>query len=164
MDGMTMTGTLLEALDAVVWEGLATAHPVDSVDDVSRALRRLALTSTAATEEDCYPLYSLITREGRATPTATAVALPFVVALAADPALSTAVRVELIELLVALQAPEVMGFDWTQARALLADPQPAVRREALPLAEGGSDSCSNGGGRRPTRRSASRCCSPSARR
>ncbi|MFJ9948212.1 hypothetical protein [Kitasatospora sp. NPDC091207] len=126
----------LEALDAVVWDGLATGNPVDSVDDVSQALRRLALAGAEATEEDCYPLYSLVTREGHETPSATAVALPFVVALAADPAMATGIRVEIVELLVALQAPALVGFDWTGARALLADPEPAVRREALPLAGG----------------------------
>ncbi|MFD7591984.1 hypothetical protein ACFV6D_03005 [Kitasatospora sp. NPDC059812] len=133
---MTMTGKSLEALDAVVWEELATGNSVDSADDVSRALRRLALAGAEATEEDCYPLYSLVTKEGRETPSATSVTLPFVVALAGDPAMSTGVRVELVELLVALQAPALVGFDWTGARALLADPEPAVRREALPLAGG----------------------------
>ncbi|WP_406210455.1 hypothetical protein OH807_40735 [Kitasatospora sp. NBC_01560] len=131
-----MTGMLWEALDAVEWEGLATGSPVDSVDDVARALRGLALAGAEATEEDCYPLYSLVTSEGCETPSVTAVALPFVVALAADPTLSTGVRVELVELLDALQAPALAGFDWTEARALLADPEPAVRREALPLAGG----------------------------
>lgn len=136
VDGMTMTGMSLEALDAVVWEGLATGNPADSVDDVSRALRRLAVAGAEATVEDCYPLYSLVTGEGCETPSATAVALPFVVALAADPAMSTGVRVELVELLVALQTPASVGSDRTGARALLADPEPAVRREALPLAGG----------------------------
>ncbi|MFE7561971.1 hypothetical protein [Kitasatospora sp. NPDC057500] len=131
-----MTGTLLEALDAVAWEGLETGDPGESARDVSRALRRLALAGAAATGDDCYPLYSLVTREGRETPSATAVALPFVVAMAADPAMSTDARLELIELLVALQAPALAGLDRTQARALLADPLPAVRREALPLAGG----------------------------
>ncbi|MEV0536345.1 hypothetical protein [Kitasatospora sp. NPDC050463] len=136
VDGMTMTGMSLEALDAVVWEGLATGNPGDSVGDVSRALRRLALAGAEATKEDCYPLYSLVTREGCETPSVTAVALPFVVALAADPAMATNVRGELVELLVALQEPPLVGFDWTGARVLLADPEPAVRREALPLAGG----------------------------
>lgn len=134
VDGMTVTGISLEALDAVVWEGLEKGHSIHAVEDVPRALRQLALAGAEAREEDCDPLYCLVTREGCATPSATAVALPFVVALAADPAMGA--RVALVELLVALQAPDLAGEDWTGAWALLADPQPAVRRAALPLAAG----------------------------
>ncbi|WP_030276820.1 hypothetical protein [Streptomyces sp. NRRL B-24484] len=124
----------LEALDAVVWDGLETGHPVDSVEAVARALRKLARAGAQATEEDCYPLYSLVTKEGHETPSAAAVALPFVVALAADPAMGA--RVPLVELLTYIQAPDLADEDWTGARALLADPEPAVRRAAVPLAGG----------------------------
>lgn len=65
VDGMTMAGKSLEALDAVVWEGLATGNPVDSVDDVSRALRRLALAiSTPAGRRAPRHSYSRVTRQG----------------------------------------------------------------------------------------------------
>ncbi|GAA1126253.1 hypothetical protein GCM10009663_75800 [Kitasatospora arboriphila] len=134
MDGTTMTGMSLEALDAVVWDGLETGHPLDSVEEVPRALRKLARAGAHATEEDCYPLYSLVTRDGCETPSAAAVALPFVVALAADPAMGA--RVPLVELLTHIQAPALADEDWTGARALLADPEPAVRRAAVPLADG----------------------------
>ncbi|MBC3839193.1 hypothetical protein GXW82_00240 [Streptacidiphilus sp. 4-A2] len=87
-----------------------------------------------ATEENCCPLYSLVTREGGRTPSAAVAALPFVVALAADPAMGA--RVPLVEVLVAMQAPALTEEDWTGAWALLADPEPAVRRAAIPLAAG----------------------------
>ncbi|MCZ1002638.1 hypothetical protein O1M63_38955 [Streptomyces mirabilis] len=65
----------------------------------ARALRRPALAGGAATEEYCYPLYScLITGNGR-VPSAATAALPFVVALAADP--EAGARVDLVGLLVA---------------------------------------------------------------
>ncbi|MFJ4185220.1 hypothetical protein [Kitasatospora sp. NPDC089509] len=131
-----MVGMSLAALDAVVWDGLATAHPSQPVEAVPQALRQLALAGEEATEGAWNPLYSLITREGQETPTATAVALPFVIALAADPAVGAGARRTLVELLVAMRAPSLAGEDWSGARALLADPDPAVRREALPLAEG----------------------------
>ncbi|WBP92092.1 hypothetical protein [Kitasatospora cathayae] len=133
MNGVTMAGMSLEALDAVVWEGLETGHPTDPVEVIPRTLRQLALAGAEATEEDCYPLYSLVTREGE-TPSAAAVALPFVVALATDPAMGA--RVPLVELLVALHAPALADEDWTGACVLLADPAPAVRRAAIPLAGG----------------------------
>ncbi|MEV7524728.1 HEAT repeat domain-containing protein [Streptomyces sp. NPDC091371] len=134
VNGMTMTGMSLEALDAVVWDGLETCDPSLPVEDVPRALRRLARAGARATEGDCDPLYSLVARDGRETPSAMAVALPFVVALAADPGMGA--RVTLVELLVALDAPGRVGEDWDRARSLLADPDPAVRRAAIPLARG----------------------------
>lgn len=45
-------------------------------------------------------------------------------------------RVPLVEVLVAMQAPVLVGEDWTGPWALLADPDPAVRRAAIPLAAG----------------------------
>ncbi len=129
---MVVLGMSLEALDAVVWDGLTTGHPTDPVEDVPRTLRQLAVAGERATEDDCYPLYSLVARDGGRTPTATAVALPFIVALAADPAMGA--RFALVELLVAIDGPGQPEEDWAGARALLADPDPAVRRAAVPLA------------------------------
>jgi hypothetical protein len=115
---------------------------------VPRALRRLALAGGAATEEYCYPLYScLIAGNGR-VPSAATAALPFVVALAADP--EAGARVDLVGLLVAFAhatrtaRPDLVDAGWTAAwrrhrgavLALLADPDPDVRREAIPLADG----------------------------
>ncbi|MFD5415051.1 hypothetical protein [Streptomyces nojiriensis] len=133
-DGMTMVGMSLEALDAVVWDGLDTSHWGRPVEDVPRALRRIALAGPAATEDDCDPLYSLVTERGCETPSAAAVALPFVVALAADP--DNGARVTLAGLLAAMQAPALTDEDWTGAWALLTDPDPAVRRAAIHLASG----------------------------
>ncbi|PKT68648.1 hypothetical protein CW362_33965 [Streptomyces populi] len=124
----------LEALDAVVWDGLGTRRPDEPVRSVPRALRRLARAGARATEEDCHPLYCLVTEKEGGTPSAAAVALPFVIALAADPAMGA--RVTLVELLADMRAPALEDEDWTGARALLADPEPAVRRAAIPLADG----------------------------
>jgi len=135
VNGMTVTGMSLEALECVAWGELGTAHPRNPVEEVPRTLRLLALAGAEAGEEDCYPLYSsLVARDGGRTPSAAAAALPFVVALAADPAMGA--RVTLVELLVAMQAPALTQEDWTGAWALLADPDPAVRRAAIPLAAG----------------------------
>ncbi|WP_406179802.1 hypothetical protein [Streptomyces sp. NBC_01006] len=129
-----VTGMSRAALDAVVWDGLETISPMDPVEDVPRALRRLLAAGAEAVEEDCYPLYSLVTLDGRETPSAAAVALPFVIALAADPAMG--MRVDLVELLAAMHAPALAGEDWSGAWALLADPDPAVRRAAMALPAG----------------------------
>ncbi|MFF5922337.1 hypothetical protein ACFY8C_28980 [Streptomyces flavochromogenes] len=126
----------LKALDAVVWDGLATASPTEQVEDVRRALRRLVTAGPAAKEEDAYPLYSLVAREGCEPPSAAAVALPFVIALAADPVVPVRVRRELVDVLVAMQAPALNGEDWSGAWALLADPEPAMRRAGMGLAVG----------------------------
>nr|WSW57512.1 HEAT repeat domain-containing protein [Streptomyces sp. NBC_00998] len=71
---------------------------------------------------------------GCETPSAAAVALPFVIALAADPA--TGARIDLVELLAAMHAPALAGEDWSGAWALLADPEPTVRRAATALPVG----------------------------
>ncbi|MEV0991207.1 hypothetical protein [Streptomyces sp. NPDC049949] len=134
MNGAVVTGALSKALDAVVWDGLETRPETDPVEDVARALRRLASAGTEAVEEDCYPLHSLVTRDGCETPSAAAVALPFVIALAADPAMG--VRVDLVDLLAAVHAPALAGEDWSGAWALLADPEPTVRRAATALPAG----------------------------
>ncbi|MFD3994556.1 hypothetical protein [Streptomyces sp. NPDC058548] len=125
---------LLKALDAVVWDGLETGSPSEPVKDVRRALRRLVTAGAAANEEDTYPLYSLVARDRCEPPSAAAVALPFVIALAADPVVPVKVRCELVDVLVGMQTPGLNGEDWSGAWALLADPEPAVRRAATALA------------------------------
>ncbi|MFF2124389.1 hypothetical protein ACFVW1_03120 [Streptomyces olivochromogenes] len=143
-----MTAISLEALDAVPWDRLESALPQHPVEGVPRALRRLALGGGAATEEHCYPLsYCLAAGNGR-VPSAATAALPFLVALAADP--GTGARVDLVGLLVSLKRaaktarPDLVDAGWPAAwgrhrgavLALLADPDPDVRREAIPLADG----------------------------
>lgn len=145
---MDVTGMSLEALDAVPWDRLESALPRHPVEEVPRALRRPALAGGAATEEYCYPLYScLIAGNGR-VPSAATAALPFVVALAVDP--EAGARVDLVGLLVAFAhatrtaRPDLVDAGWPAAwrrhrgavLALLADPDPDVRREAIPLADG----------------------------
>ncbi|MFE6814652.1 hypothetical protein [Streptomyces sp. NPDC057677] len=127
---------LLRALDAVEWAGLETGSPSEPVADVRRALRRLVRAGAAATEEDTYPLYALVARDGGEPPSAAAVALPFVIALAADPGLPVAVRCALVDVLVAMRTPAPNREDWSGAWALLADPEPAVRRAATALSGG----------------------------
>ncbi|MFC0602713.1 hypothetical protein [Streptomyces palmae] len=142
-----MAGIALEALDHVPWERLESARVEHPPKEMRRALRRLALKGGAATEEDCYPLFDCFgVGTGRVASVATA-ALPFVVALAGDPDMGA--RVTLVELLAssfqtAAEAdPGLVDAGWHEAwrlqrsriRALLADPLPEVRREALPLGE-----------------------------
>lgn len=143
-----MTGISLEALDAVPWDRLESALPQHPVQEVPRALRRLALAGWAATEEDCYPLFfCLAAGNGRVSSAATA-ALPYVVGLAADPGMGA--RVTLVELLeclfreAATAEPHLVDEEWPATwrrhrgavRALLADPDPEVRRAAIPIAGG----------------------------
>ncbi|WP_166020230.1 MULTISPECIES: hypothetical protein [Streptomyces] len=92
-----MTGTVPEALDEVPWERLKAVLGRRPAEELRRALRRLVLKGGAATEEDCHPLsdcFGLGT--ARVSPVATA-ALPFLVALAADP--ETGARAVLVQLL-----------------------------------------------------------------
>jgi hypothetical protein len=146
--GVEVTGISLEALDAVPWDRLESALPRHPVEEVPRALRRLALAGLAATEEYCYPLYSCLVAGNGRVPSAATAALPFVVALAADP--GAGARVDLVGLLVAFEhatrtaRPDLVDEGWPAAwrrhqgevLALLADPDPDVRREAIPLADG----------------------------
>ncbi|MFF8024012.1 hypothetical protein ACFZDJ_23430 [Streptomyces sp. NPDC007896] len=143
-----MTGISLEALDAVPWDRLESALPRHPVEEVPRALRRLALAGRAATEEYCYPLYSCLLAGNGRVPSAATAALPFVVALASDP--GAGARVDLVGLLVCFAhatrtaRPDLVDEGWPAAwrrhqgavLALLADPDPDVRREAIPLADG----------------------------
>ncbi|MBL1087660.1 hypothetical protein JK359_38000 [Streptomyces actinomycinicus] len=143
-----MAGTSVEAVDAVDWSRFRTGVPEHHpVKEVPRALRRLVRRGPAATEEDCHPLYSCLFAPGGGLPSAAAAALPFLTALAADPA--NGARVTLVELLGALNgAAREAGEQGTlgawregwrrqgdKITALLADPEPSVRRAALLLAD-----------------------------
>ncbi|MCX4596424.1 hypothetical protein OG819_44280 [Streptomyces sp. NBC_01549] len=145
---MEVTGMSIEALDAVPWDRLESALPQHPVEEVPRALRRLALAGGAATEEHCSPLYWCLAAGNGRVPSAATAALPFVVALAADP--GPGARVDLVGLLVSLKRaakrarPDLVDegwhAEWRRHRdtvlALLGDPDPDVRREAVPLADG----------------------------
>ncbi|WP_327270922.1 HEAT repeat domain-containing protein [Streptomyces sp. NBC_01224] len=143
-----MADIALEALDDMPWERLESTLGNHAVKELRRALRGLALKGEAAAEEDCYPLFDcLAVGTGRVASVATA-ALPFVVALAGNPGMGG--RATLVQLLASLSKtaaeaePGLVDVGWHEAwrrhrpriRALLADPRPEVRREALPLVEG----------------------------
>ncbi|MBL1110346.1 hypothetical protein JK361_38330 [Streptomyces sp. 5-8] len=143
-----MAGTSVEAVDAVDWSRFRTGMPEHHpVKEVPRALRRLVRRGPAATEEDCHPLYSCLFAPGGGLPSAAAAALPFLTALASDPA--NGARVALVELLGALNgAAREAGEQGTHGAwreewrrqgdkitALLADREPSVRRAALLLAD-----------------------------
>ncbi|AWZ04936.1 MULTISPECIES: hypothetical protein [unclassified Streptomyces] len=145
-----MSTDALDALDAVAWGRFESPSEEYPVSKVPRALRRLARADASASARDadrfvldnCLALWS-----GEVTPAATA-ALPFVMALAGDPGVGE--RVALLEMLVILVGtaaraePARVAGEWPEAwlrhrgavRALLADTDPEVRREALPLADG----------------------------
>ncbi|MFF1303608.1 HEAT repeat domain-containing protein [Streptomyces sp. NPDC058307] len=129
---------VVEALEAVAWEELGV-----SAKDVRRALSRLLELGPDSTESDCDPLFWALAGPPTGVSALATAALPFVVALVADP--GTGARKTLVELLAALtrrQGPVDPGWPeaWRRARdtvqALLTDADPAVRREALRLAEG----------------------------
>ncbi|MEV8321506.1 hypothetical protein AB0Q95_45940 [Streptomyces sp. NPDC059900] len=142
-----MAARLLAALDDVPWQRLESALGRPASERLRQALRDLVLRGRAATEEDCYPLHDCLSRStGRAAPAATAM-LPCLVALAGDPYADA--RISLVQLLANCKAaaeadPDPVDAGWHEAwllqrpriQALLDDPVPAVRREALPLAEG----------------------------
>ncbi|WP_333760626.1 hypothetical protein [Streptomyces sp. IBSBF 2390] len=143
-----MAGTSVGAVDAVDWSRFATGVPEHHpVKEVPRALHSLVRRGPAATEEDCYPLYSCLFVPGGGLPSAAAAALPFLTALACDP--TNGARVSLVELLGALHGAAceaggqvAHGAWWEEWRrqgdritALLADPAPGVRRAALLLAD-----------------------------
>lgn len=145
---MAVAGTSIDAVDAVDWSrfrtGVPEHHPVKVVP---RALRRLVSRGPAATEEDCHPLYSCLFVPGGGLPSAAAAALPFLTALASDPA--NGARVTLVELLGALNgaareageqgAHGAWREEWRRhgerITALIADPAPSVRRAALLIAD-----------------------------
>ena len=136
----------LEALDDVPWERLETAVALHPAEEMPRALRHLALKGGAATEEVCYFLFDCFgVGRGHVASVATG-ALPFLVALAGDADMGA--RATLVQLLATLSKtaaeadPGLVDAGWHEAwrlqrpriRALLTDPLPEVRREALPLA------------------------------
>ncbi|MFD3584366.1 hypothetical protein [Streptomyces sp. NPDC058683] len=143
-----MTDAILRALDDVPWERLESGRAAHPAEEMGRALRRLVRKGGAATEEDCHPVYACLALDlGRVTSASTA-ALPFIVALACDP--GTGPRIPLVGMLATLSRtaasaePGRVDPEWHEAwrrqgprlRHLLADPDPVVRREALPLADG----------------------------
>ncbi|MFD4372451.1 hypothetical protein [Streptomyces sp. NPDC058486] len=147
----TPAEALLDALGEVPWARLESAVEDFPPKEMRRALRRLVLKGGAATEDDCYDLFDCFAPgAGRVASVETA-ALPFVVALARDP--ESGARATLVELLASLARgaeradPARVDAGWREAwrlqrpriRALLADPVPEVRREALPLAEGAGE-------------------------
>lgn len=147
-DGVAVAETSVEAVDAVDWSRYRTGVPEQRpVKEVPAALRRLVERGAAATEEDCHRLYSCLFVPGGGLPSAAAAALPFLTALACDPA--NGARVTLVELLGALNgAAREAGEQGTQdawreewrrqgdkITALLADPASSVRRTALLLAD-----------------------------
>ncbi|MFF4272889.1 hypothetical protein [Streptomyces sp. NPDC001536] len=138
----------VQALDALPWERLVAVYPTASAKEVHRVLRHLLSSGPASTEDDCAPLFSGLSLEGSGVSSAATATLPFVVALAADP--RTGARATLVELLGSLArnaehcAPHLVDPGWPDAweqqrpaiQALLTDPDPVVRRHAVPLAEG----------------------------
>ncbi|MFF4340670.1 hypothetical protein ACFY00_12120 [Kitasatospora sp. NPDC001540] len=125
------TTAFLAALDAVAWHEFGTADPARPVRDVPQALRRIACAGPGSTEADCAALFGhLQPLPGRPAPSVAAVALPFVVTLAADPRIVA--RAELASLLASLDLSPLNGADLARARALRTDPNPAVRRATLP--------------------------------
>ncbi|MEU2622710.1 HEAT repeat domain-containing protein [Streptomyces sp. NPDC007157] len=143
-----MTDTTSGALDGVPWERLESACGDRLTEEMRRALLHLRDKGGAATEEDCDALYERIAPRHGHLDSASTAALPFIVALAGDPGMGA--RNWLVQLLVYLSrttaAPEPDQVDpgwhemWRRQRPalrkLLTDPDPAVRREALPLTDG----------------------------
>ncbi|MDX3615863.1 hypothetical protein OG920_38540 [Streptomyces europaeiscabiei] len=137
-----------QTLDAVPWDRLESIDPDVPPKEVRRALRRLYRKGPESTEDDCWALFDSLRASGPGISSVATAALPFVVALAADP--RTGARATLVELLAFLSevpetaSPESVAPGWAEAwrqahravQPLLADPDPAVRREAVPLADG----------------------------
>ncbi|WP_158718670.1 hypothetical protein [Streptomyces griseus] len=144
-----MTGVTAEELDAIRWELLESASEFHPPREMGRALRRLVRKGGAATEEDCHPLFECFGLHRGRVPSVATVALPFVVRLALARHADPGVRAALVGLLVDARKeaagadPALVDAGWHEAwrlqrprfPALLADPAPEVRREALPLAE-----------------------------
>jgi len=138
----------VQGLDALPWERLETTDPDTPAKEIRRLLRRLFRKGAESTEDDCHPLFSALAHSVRGVPSVTPAALPFVVALAADP--GTGARTTLVELLIHLARtaekaePQLVADGWADAwdrahdtvQALLADADPVVRRTAVPLADG----------------------------
>lgn len=115
----------------------------DPAKEVPRALRRLVRRGPAASEGDCDPLYACFFAPGGGVSAVAAAALPFLTALACDPA--NGARLALLELLGDLNAAargageqdrhgawlEEWRRQGDEITALLADPEPSVRRAAM---------------------------------
>ncbi|MFJ6707563.1 MULTISPECIES: hypothetical protein [unclassified Streptomyces] len=142
-----MTDTTAEAFDTAPWGPVGSAGWDRLTAEMRRGLLHLRNKGGAATEEDCDALYEHIAPRPEGLTSASTAALPCIAALAGDPALGA--RNRLVQLLVHLSrtaAPEPDGTDpgWHETwgrlrpalRRLLTDPDPVVRREALPLADG----------------------------
>ncbi|MEV7890555.1 HEAT repeat domain-containing protein [Streptomyces sp. NPDC002817] len=143
-----MADVSAQALDALPWERLVAVYPTASAEEVHRVLRHLLHSGPASTGDDCSPLFSALALEERGVGSAATATLPFIVALAADP--RTGARATLVELLGSLAwcaeqcAPHLVDPGWPRAwdreraavQSLLTDPDPVVRRQAVPLAEG----------------------------
>ncbi|UUU29068.1 hypothetical protein JIX56_03660 [Streptomyces sp. CA-210063] len=137
-----------EALDGVPGDRLESIDPNVLPREVRRMLRRLFRKGPESTEDDCRPLFDHLGTSVNGVSSVATAALPFVVALATDP--RTGARGTLVELLVFLSQaqeqapPESVDPGWPEAwrhahqavQSLLADPDPAVRREAIGLADG----------------------------
>ncbi|MFI5532191.1 hypothetical protein ACIA8O_27025 [Kitasatospora sp. NPDC051853] len=123
----------LDGLDAVAWDQLDMEHPADRAEDIPGMLRLLARKGAEATESDCHPLWRLATRSGRMSSGAAA-ALPFVIGLATDPTMGA--RIHLVAALTAMYEEGPADEQWADARTLLADPDPEVRRAAIGLSGG----------------------------
>lgn len=137
-----------EALDAVPWDRLESIDPTVPPEEVRRVLRRLFRKGPESTEDDCWVLFDNLGASVHGISSVATAALPFIVALAADP--RTGARATLVELLAFLSQvpeetpPESIDPCWPEAwlhahqtvQPLLADPDPAVRRQAIPLADG----------------------------
>ncbi|MFB9482526.1 hypothetical protein ACFFSH_24575 [Streptomyces filamentosus] len=144
-----VTGVTFEELDAVRWELLEPATEFHPPGETKRALRRLVRRGDAATEEDCHPLFECFGLGRGRVPSVATAALPFVVRLALARHPDRGARAALVELLAGAQKeaagadPALVDAGWHAAwrlqrprfPALLADPAPEVRREALALAE-----------------------------
>ncbi|BBC38390.1 hypothetical protein SGFS_096840 [Streptomyces graminofaciens] len=136
-----------EALDAVPWDQLETIDPKVPPKEVRRVLRRLFRKGPESTEDDCWVLFDNLATSTHGVSSVATAALPFVVALAADPRIGA--RTTLVELLVFLShaqektPPDSLDPAWPEAwrqahhaaQDLLTDPDPAVRREAVHLAD-----------------------------
>ncbi|MER6179706.1 hypothetical protein [Streptomyces sp. NPDC001652] len=137
----------VRALEELPWERLTSMYPGVSIQEVRRVLLHLLRSGPASTEDDCRPLFSALAQQELGVGPAATATLPFVVALAADP--RTGARATLVELLDSLAscakhcAPHLVDPGWPEAwdreratiQSLLSDPDPTVRRLAVPLAE-----------------------------
>ncbi|MFE9445031.1 hypothetical protein ACFYO2_40085 [Streptomyces sp. NPDC006602] len=136
--GVRVAELSAEALDEVPWDRLESIDPTVPPEEVRRVLRRLFRKGPESTEDDCRPLFNALGTSERGISSVATAALPFVVALAANP--RTGARASLVELLASLSQaqettpPESIVPGWPEAwrhahhavQSLLTDPDPAV--------------------------------------